>query len=1539
MTSSTSTRSAFSGFSESCLSEAFSSELHNQSNTEELLEDCPKCAAMRLNTVVAEEALASLSGQFKNLQKELKKTEQISKINEEQAKYIDERRSKLEKLEAEHTSLYAEYENLRISHDSLKRQYDEIVATARRNQRLVDESLNYHETCKVAVENLMAEKKARQELLEKYLKSVEAAAKINDSLKQLEKKCVQLQSINEKLEPFKYHSPAMLRLLLEFGEIVENNGLMTKSLQKRLARYKNSDDLREYLLRKTRRITDLSEMIEESSDDDELAKGVEDLLLRIGSPPRLKSPKKSRKIRHTEKNNDHLANSMEEMLNIKTVDKVNLLRKQLESVEVLNVSIPSSQSNSNIHMKKMKTCERQLELIEKEKKEPLDADMEERKVTIEDDMNICTPSTSVPSLTKIMDRNSEEKQQLRDSERLSIWLSFAHLDPLLPNLSRPRFLDIGISELSKQHGSDDYLDNLFEPHSPSMSSRRTSINSIEGYIIAKNKTKFETSSEADRVLASEETSFLTESLSLPPILENSTNSSIAVSTASGTFEDSDSLCCVSNSITETTAIIHDAQPKTNKNVQSSIQSSKETMQQTIHEQQNPYLQGKSSESVQNIEVSDEIKKILSVETHIPIVRQMPRPIVVDSKCIGTFRSRRKRSGPNFQNEDENLGIRINSPKLPKIIITTSTDTKKGELRENQGSIMQWPGNAEAISRTAMFSKRKGLENEDLVRVPEDKVKRVLEIMKDKSAELLVIKKEKKSENFFGNPVLQKQPLQCSMKKKQSDRRTEVVLTQQENVPTKSDKIPGNPISNNTVKLSVSEKEARDFAVDEENSKKYGIPSATKSGHEVTNEKQSNPQFIAPSMHREIMLRNKLKNVEIVESSSKNLQIREPKKSAVIRNDGQMVSKARKQKLAEEGTRNTEDKWKDSDQTAVPFQELKTIENHPGKQLVGEDNENVSKSMSSNIELLGIELSDLDNDNNRLEIVIDDVGISSLNMGDVLGESYVLNDCNGSEKAKAATVATKKSISIVKSEMYKKMHKRLAVQTSCMKELGRVKVHKPVLEKVERKPNIMQRKRAAIMLPVGRNGLEKAKNVGLPAIQYNTVSIGSPSTKIIPGSDEAAVMCLFDQALSESNYNDKLLEIVQKFQIPAISAISCEKLAECCVKFISKLDVGNMWHSVVLAVRYWSEKQKDRCTVGKILELHQVASSKERNFIEVLHQLSGEENWKDIISFFLRKMIISIMKTHPASVAQHGLNIRCVLLCTRILLQDGSNNEILRSVTNLLQHLIKRDSSDRVVPMICYSVAIVPEIIDKLLLEENKQFEPIRRVMSMHLAARDELFTIFNKVIMSRLLSRSTYSTTCLQKVNVDSFRSWFAESINTIVMDISGLDLESMELSPKLSSAIMTCYALFSLATNRLVPNKETLVFPVLNDCIRVISNHFESDEKDLTSFKERNEMLADATELQPLSDYILIRTTLRLLLFGRLITSFVKSAECFILPQIANLTEKIHRFREFVRLKLEQGCGTAENRLLYFGLNDWLRVVKPCTKYLQTAFTMKEND
>lgn len=54
--------------------------------------------------------------------------------------------------------------------------------------------------------------------------------------------------------------------------------------------------------------------------------------------------------------------------------------------------------------------------------------------------------------------------------------------------------------------------------------------------------------------------------------------------------------------------------------------------------------------------------------------------------------------------------------------------------------------------------------------------------------------------------------------------------------------------------------------------------------------------------------------------------------------------------------------------------------------------------------------------------------------------------------------------------------------------------------------------------------------------------------------------------------------------------------------------------------------------------------------------------------------------------------------------------------------------------------------------------------------------IFNKVIMSRFLNKTTYSNTCTQKLSTDVFHRWFAESIDMIVTDMSGLNFQSMEV-------------------------------------------------------------------------------------------------------------------------------------------------------------------
>ncbi|VDN20596.1 unnamed protein product [Gongylonema pulchrum] len=222
------------------------------------------------------------------------------------------------------------------------------------------------------------------------------------------------------------------------------------------------------------------------------------------------------------------------------------------------------------------------------------------------------------------------------------------------------------------------------------------------------------------------------------------------------------------------------------------------------------------------------------------------------------------------------------------------------------------------------------------------------------------------------------------------------------------------------------------------------------------------------------------------------------------------------------------------------------------------------------------------------------------------------------------------------------------------------------------------------------------------------------------------------------------------------------------------------------------------------------------------------------------MIVSLTKTRLTSVTQHGRNIRCILVCARILLQDGSNEETRRLVSAVLRYLIERDTSDKVVPVLCYAVTIVPELADELLFEQNEQYEVLRRIVAVHLASRDELCAIFNKVIMSRLKKTTSISSlTCLTKLDDAIYRGWFEEAVNGAV-NTSGLDLHSLEV--------------LIFATHRLVPSKEALVYPLLAECFGTISSHFSPKEK---------------------------------------------------------------------------GEKSTENRLLHFGLNDWLRVLKPLTKYV----------
>lgn len=381
-----------------------------------------------------------------------------------------------------------------------------------------------------------------------------------------------------------------------------------------------------------------------------------------------------------------------------------------------------------------------------------------------------------------------------------------------------------------------------------------------------------------------------------------------------------------------------------------------------------------SESVQNLKVSDEIKEILSVEAHTPAVRQMLRPTVTtDSKCVMTLRSQRKRSASNPQNEDERLGIRIDSPKLPKTIIMESSDTKEGELEENRSSMTQQLESEKVISERALFNGKRRSEKEgNLVRLPDSKVESVLKMLRSKSNELKAIQNEQEFRNSADNPSLQEQPLQHSARRKQaridswsskdshelivdteelisvhSDSGTEVVLTQQENVNAKSGEAIENQILDNDNITMLSEKKASNYAVswkklDERKSSKdnreisnqHEILSATKSGNRVAMEKQSNTQSSATQVKREITLKSRLENAEtVVRSLSKSVRLKEPKKLAVTRHNKQVASEARNRKLTEEGAIKAKDKWKDADQTMAFLQELKMTETHLEKEPV------------------------------------------------------------------------------------------------------------------------------------------------------------------------------------------------------------------------------------------------------------------------------------------------------------------------------------------------------------------------------------------------------------------------------------------------------------------------------------------------------------------------------------------------------------------------------------------------------------------------------
>ncbi|VDN34654.1 unnamed protein product [Gongylonema pulchrum] len=124
------------------------------------------------------------------------------------------------------------------------------------------------------------------------------------------------------------------------------------------------------------------------------------------------------------------------------------------------------------------------------------------------------------------------------------------------------------------------------------------------------------------------------------------------------------------------------------------------------------------------------------------------------------------------------------------------------------------------------------------------------------------------------------------------------------------------------------------------------------------------------------------------------------------------------------------------------------------------------SYSSNI--------DSDEDEDRLQIVADEA-ITFPSTSSAPERQQAPQQSNQAKEKISKPTAAKKQTSEVKSELYRKMHKRIAVQTLRMKELGRLK--KPEQEESDQSPKVCEQrvkvekpsrsipqKRSAILLP-------------------------------------------------------------------------------------------------------------------------------------------------------------------------------------------------------------------------------------------------------------------------------------------------------------------------------------------------------------------------------------------------------------------------------------------------------------------------------------------
>ncbi|KHN79665.1 hypothetical protein Tcan_11784 [Toxocara canis] len=411
--------------------------------------------------------------------------------------------------------------------------------------------------------------------------------------------------------------------------------------------------------------------------------------------------------------------------------------------------------------------------------------------------------------------------------------------------------------------------------------------------------------------------------------------------------------------------------------------------------------------------------------------------------------------------------------------------------------------------------------------------------------------------------------------------------------------------------------------------------------------------------------------------------------------------------------------------------------------------------------------------------------------------------------------------------------------------------------------------------------------------------------------ESAVMRLLDEAIASRS---TLPVLVKKFCEAPINELDASRIVSCIIKLLNTMEVGNMWPSMLAASRH-----------GVV---EQVASIKERSLFELINQICAEPQWSDICERLFTKLATSLQRTEATSLSQHCRDLRCMLIAGRIAAEEGQRAKVCEVLCDTLQHLVLRNSSEYVVPMLCYALAITPGLIKEFLIGKDDSLLATRTVIAVHLGTREDYHSLFSKML-SLAYNVSEDEQQCLRRMDCDNFKEMFHIVEEMVVSTENNVDLKTYNVDGDFVRAICDCVAIYAAASIRLFPEKDVHIHQMTSAALRTMSEHraLAHQSIDLVSAN----IFVDITRraVGTVTDAEAWRACNSLMLSCRLLLARVQqgSVEDEYVASFKYFRKQIRKLRALFDERIskdEQYAGDWTIDLYKFAMEDWCRVMQP---------------